>query len=255
VSTTINVAGRVDVVGWPERCRRLVTVRPRAAPLPTWDAEATVARVKPLREPVATATTPLDAVSRSWVEELALPPGQRDAAVGRLHAYLLRVARFELGRRQRALASVARAELDDLAVQAADDAVVAVLRKLPSYRGAGRFTTWAAKFAILEASVKARRRTWHGREIALDSDAWERLGATGPSDAGVERAEELEAIRDGIRVALTPHQREILVAAVLNDVPIDVLAERLGSTRGAVYKTLHDARRNLRAYLANMEAA
>ncbi|HSD01361.1 MAG TPA: sigma-70 family RNA polymerase sigma factor [Gaiellales bacterium] len=188
-------------------------------------------------EPAAAVTAPLDAASRSWVEELALPPGQRDPAVARLHAYLL------------------REDLDDLAVQAAEDALVAVLRKLPTFRGASRFTTWAAKFAILEASVKARRRTWQEREIALDPDAWERLGGDASATQGVEQAEELAAIRDGIRTALTPHQREILIAAVLNDVPIDVLAERLGSTRGAVYKTLHDARRNLRAHLAKMEAA
>jgi RNA polymerase sigma-70 factor (ECF subfamily) len=200
-------------------------------------------------------TAPLDAASRSWVEELALPPGPRDAAVARLHAYLLRVARFELARRRTALAGALREDLDDLAVQAADDALVAVLRKLPTFRGASRFTTWAAKFAILEASVKARRRTWQEREIALDPDAWERLGGDASAAQSVEQAEQLAAIRDGIRTALTPHQREILVAAVLNDVPIDVLAERLGSTRGAVYKTLHDARRNLRAHLARMEAA
>ena len=218
-------------------------------------AEATVRRVEPRRESAAASPAPLDAVSRSWVAELALPAGPRDEAVARLHAYLLRVARFELARRRDVLAGVMREGLDDLAVQAADDALVAVLRKLPTYRGASRFTTWAAKFAILEASVKARRRTWQEREIALDPNAWERLGGGGSAAAGVERAEELAAIRDGIRVALTPHQREILVAAVLNDVPIDVLAERLGSTRGAVYKTLHDARRNLRAYVARMEAA
>jgi RNA polymerase sigma-70 factor (ECF subfamily) len=33
-------------------------------------------------------------------------------------------------------------------------------------------------------------------------------------------------------------------------VPIDVLAERLATTRGALYKTLHDARRRLRGRLA-----
>jgi RNA polymerase sigma-70 factor, ECF subfamily len=216
---------------------------------------ATVRRVEPRGEPAAAVTAPLDAASRSWVEELALPPGPRDAAVARLHAYLLRVARFELARRRIPLAGALREDLEDLAVQAADDALVAVLRKLPTFRGASRFTTWAAKFAILEASVKARRRTWQEREIALDPDAWERLGGDASAAQSVEQAEQLAAIRDGIRTALTPHQREILVAAVLNDVPIDVLAERLGSTRGAVYKTLHDARRNLRAHLARMEAA
>ena len=107
-------------------------------------AEATVRRVEPRRESAAASPAPLDAVSRSWVEDLALPAGPRDEAVPRLHAYLLRVARFELARRRNVLAGVMREGLDDLAVQAADDALVAVLRKLPTYRGASRFTTWAA---------------------------------------------------------------------------------------------------------------
>jgi len=211
--------------------------------------------VEPLVEPAVVARAPLDAASRMWVDELGLPPGRRDEAVARLHAHLLRVARFELARRRAGLPAVSRRDLDDLAMQAADDALVAVLRKLPTYRGASRFTTWAAKFAILEASVKARRRVWHDRELTIEPEAWERFGAAGSASQGVEHAEQLEAIRDGISTALTPHQREILVAAALNEVPIDVLAERLGTTRGAIYKTLHDARRNLRAHLAKTEAA
>jgi RNA polymerase sigma-70 factor, ECF subfamily len=221
----------------------------------TPDTAATVGCVEPaVREEVVATRAPLDADSRSWVCDLALPPGRRDEAVGRLHAYLLRVARFELARRG-GLPAVTRRELDDLATQAADDAVVAILRKLPTYRGASRFTTWAAKFAILEAAVKARRRAWHDRELTLDAEAWEGFGGADSASQGFEQAERLDAIRDGIRTALTPHQREILVAAALNEVPIDVLAERLGTTRGAIYKTLHDARRNLRAHLARMEAA
>ncbi|MFL5838840.1 MAG: RNA polymerase sigma factor, partial [Thermoleophilaceae bacterium] len=65
-----------------------------------------------------------------------------------------------------------------------------------------------------------------------------------------EGGELLSALRDGIASVLTPHQREVLVATTLNGVPIDVLAERLGTTRGALYKTLHDARRKLKAHLA-----
>ncbi|HET7171171.1 MAG TPA: sigma-70 family RNA polymerase sigma factor [Gaiellales bacterium] len=210
--------------------------------------------MKPAPEPALAVREPLDADSRSWVDELGLPPGERDPAVARLHAYLVRVARFELRRRRSALPAASRRELDDLAVQAADDALFAVLRKLPTYRGASRFTTWAAKFAILEAAVKARRRAWHDRELTLEPEAWERFSAAGSAGRDIEQRERLEAIRDGIRTALTPHQREILVAAALNEFPIDVLAERLGTTRGAIYKTLHDARRNLRAHLAKMEA-
>ena len=62
----------------------------------------------------------------------------------------------------------------------------------------------------------------------------------------MERGELLADIARAIEEELTPHQREVLVALALNEVPIDVLAERLGTTRGALYKTLHDARRKLR---------
>ena len=67
----------------------------------------------------------------------------------------------------------------------------------------------------------------------------------------VETAELLRAIRDAVETELTGHQREVFVALALQEVPIDVLAERRGTTRGALYKTLHDARRRLRAALAD----
>ncbi len=144
-----------------------------------------------------------------------------------------------------------RTELDDLATQAADDALVAILAKLDSFRGASRFTTWAYKFVLLEAGVKARRRAWHGREVSLEPDAWSAVSDAGPSAQQLlEQSETLAAISDAVQTSLTPHQRAVFSALALNGVPIDVLAERLGTTRGALYKTLHDARRKLRAALA-----
>jgi RNA polymerase sigma-70 factor (ECF subfamily) len=144
-----------------------------------------------------------------------------------------------------------RGDDDDIALEAADDALVAVLARLDEFRGASRFTTWAYKFALLEAAVKVRRRAWQGREIPLEPETWSffaRERSTPSEDA--ERNELLEAVQDGIATALTPHQRQVLVALAVNGVPIDVLADRLGSTRGALYKTLHDARQKLRRHLA-----
>jgi RNA polymerase sigma-70 factor (ECF subfamily) len=142
-------------------------------------------------------------------------------------------------------------ELEDIATQAADDALMAVLSKLEQYRGASRFTTWAYKFALLEAGVRLRRRAWQGRELVLDPEAWPGFADRGesPHDA-LESDELLRALRSAIDDVLTPHQRMVFVALALNQVPIDVLAERLGTTRGALYKTLHDARRKLRRELA-----
>jgi RNA polymerase sigma-70 factor (ECF subfamily) len=194
------------------------------------------------------AAPPMD--SRDWIAALRGEAGDRDDAIGQLHELLLGAARSEVGRRRDALAHVRGEELDDIATQAADDALMAVLAKLDDFRGASRFTTWAYKFALLEAGVRLRRRAWQGREVVMEPDAWFALAAAGPSaQEEVERAAVLTALRDAIDNVLTPHQRRVFAALALNDVPIDVLAERLGTTRGALYKTLHDARKRLRAEL------
>ena len=173
----------------------------------------------------------------------------REAAVAALHDLLLKAARFEVARRRQALPQLSGDELDDLAQEAAADAALSVLRRLGDFRGESRFTTWAYKFALLEAAVKVRRRAWRDRELPLEPESWSQFEHPAPTPAAqAERKQLLRAIQEGI-ASLSPHQRQVLVALALNGVPIDVLAERLGSNRNALYKTLHDARRNLRAHL------
>ena len=189
--------------------------------------------------------------TEAWLASLSADGPRRDEAVARLHALLLRAARFEVGRRRAALAHVRGEELEDLATQAADDALMAVLSKLDTFRGASRFTTWAYKFALLEAGVKLRRRAWQGHEVVLAEEGWPSFADPGASaHERLEQGELLDALRRAVNGALTPHQREVFVALALNGVPIDVLAERLDTNRGALYKTLHDARRKLRRELA-----
>jgi RNA polymerase sigma-70 factor, ECF subfamily len=204
------------------------------------------------RLPMSAAASEHDdalADSSAWISALRHPV-ERDHAIARLHELLLHAARFEVSRRRGALSHVRGEELDDLALQAADDALVAVLRKLDDYRGASRFTTWAYKFALLEAGVRLRRRAWQEREVVLDPEVWPLMAdaGQGPEDQ-TETNELMLAITDAID-CLTEHQREVLVALALNGVPLDVLTERLNTTRGALYKTLHDARRKLRTELA-----
>ena len=200
----------------------------------------------------AAAGRSIDADSEAWVRQLSSVGHEREDAIERLHALLLRGARFEMGRRQARAAATGSGGFDDLAVQAADDALVAILRKLHTFRGESRFTTWAYKFALLEAAVKARRRPWQGRELPLEADGLAELQTDSRAcpSGRAEASELIEAVRDALAEVLTPHERAVLVAITLNDVPIDVLAERRNTTRGALYKTLHDARRKLRARLA-----
>ena len=191
-----------------------------------------------------------DDESREWVRSLRAQGRVRDEAVARLHALLLRAASFEVARRRPTLPHLRGDDLDDIANQAADDALVSVLRRLDDYSGASRFTTWAYKFALLEAAVKLRTRSWQGREVPLEPESWTVFSSAGlEPDEELEQTELLETLQQAVNELLTPHQRTVLVALALNGVPIDVLAERLRTTRGALYKTLHDARRKLRDHL------
>jgi RNA polymerase sigma-70 factor (ECF subfamily) len=193
----------------------------------------------------------LDLESQTWIDRLRPQSPQRDAAIVALHAHLLKAARHEVARRRASFPHLRGDDFDDLAQQSADDALVAVLGKLDDFRGDSRFTTWAYKFALFEAGTKLRRRAWQGREVPLRPESWSlfaQAGATPHEDA--ETAELLIALQNAMRTQLSAHQREVLVAVTLNDVPIDVLAERLNTTRGALYKTIHDARHKLRRALA-----
>ena len=186
-------------------------------------------------------------VEREWIAGLK---ARSPEAVERLHAVLLRAARFEVARRRPMLPHLRGNELEDIALEAADDALMAVLGRLDDFEGRSKFTTWVYKFALLEAAVKLRRRAWQGKEIPLEPESWSLLGSTALEPAEeTEQSELIAEIRHGIDETLTPHQRRVLVAIALNGVPVDVLAQRLGTTRGALYKTLHDARQRLRRYL------
>jgi RNA polymerase sigma-70 factor (ECF subfamily) len=196
----------------------------------------------------ATGSAPTQAVATEpydWVDALSTRGPVRDDALRRLHELLLRAASRQVRRMH---LTGGPDEADHVANQAADEALVAVLGKLGTFEGRSRFTTWAYKFAVLQASVEVRRRQWEHREVPLERDAL--IVATGPEPGLYAEASDLAAaVRKAIDEALSAHQRRIIVALVVDEVPIDVLAERLGSTRGAIYKTLHDARVRLRAAL------
>ncbi len=182
-----------------------------------------------------------------------LPAGaRREERVADLHSLLLRAARRECGRRRDWLGSVGGQELDDIAHQAADDALIAILRRLGDYQGESRFTTWAYKFVIFEVSGKFARHAWQRQPPAADEAVWDRLPdrLRAQPERDSEQREMLSVLRGLVESELTDRQRDVFVAAALNEESIDVLALRLNSNRNAVYKTLFDARKKLRAGLA-----
>lgn len=182
---------------------------------------------------------------------------EREAALAELHALLLAAARFEVERRRAFSPQLRGNDYDDLAQQSAGDALVAILARLDQFRGDSRFTTWAYKFALYEAAANLRKRAWQAREIPLAPQAWHEIvdAHRHSPQQSLENKDRLAALGDAIERDLTPHQREVLVALALNEVPIDVLAQRLNTTRGALYKVLHDGRQKLRAALSARDLA
>lgn len=210
-----------------------------AAPEPRPVAEAGTSSTG---EPVGHGTP------REWVAELTASGPEREVALAELHGFMVRAARHQVHRMRSQLPGFGAQQCRDLAWAAADDAMVACLAKLHTFEGRSRFTTWAYKFAILQAATEVRRQAWAFREVPLDD-----AGAGHSPDAGPEQVAEAHelatAVGRALDVALTAHQRRVAVALLIDNVPIDVLADRLGTTRGALYKTLHDARSRLRAHL------
>ena len=211
----------------------------------------TMATVNPVVDKTPRAARSVDPESAEWLGALASRGAQREAALARLHEMLLRVAQRECRRRGPRL-RVTGPELEDLAYQAAADALVAITRKLGQFRGESRFTTWAYKFVILEVSGKIGRHFWQNPCVPLDAEEWDKL----PDRFGFEPAHQAEwrdllaALRRAVDTELSPRQRQVFVAIMVNAVPVDALAIELSSNRNAIYKTMFDARRKLRAALA-----
>jgi RNA polymerase sigma-70 factor (ECF subfamily) len=192
----------------------------------------------------------LDEESAAWLRRLVAGGGEQQAAERELHATLVRIALAEV-RRRSASTPVTGPELDDLAHQAAADAMLAILPKLGDFRGESRFTTWAYRFVILEVSSKIGRHYWRNPPVPLDAGQWERL----PDRLGVDPEGHAEAagilaeVRRVVEEELTNHQRRVFTAVVVDGIPLDALAAKLGLRRNAIYKVIFDARRKIRRAL------
>ena len=185
---------------------------------------------------------------QDWVGALTSTGAEQDVALRALHELMVRAAAHQVWRMRGALPDSSPGTVDVIVNQAADEAMTALLAKLHTFEGRSRFTTWAFKFAILQAATEVRRLQWQHREVELrDLDVAE---LSVDSDSGPEQQAEgadlARALADSMRSCLTPHQRRVAIALLVDGVPIDVLAERLGSNRNALYKTVHDVRQRLR---------
>jgi RNA polymerase sigma-70 factor (ECF subfamily) len=191
-----------------------------------------------------------DPESAAWVRELGSGSPDFEAACRRLYVMLFKIARRETVRRSPAL-RLTGPELEDLAHQAAADALMRITRKIGEFRGDAQFKTWAFKFVILEVSTKVGRHFWRDHRVFSDGGETDRAPAAAGDEPlhQVEANELRDALGDAIDNALTERQRTVFVALAIDNVPMDALAAKLDTNRNAIYKAMFDARRNIRAHL------
>jgi RNA polymerase sigma factor (sigma-70 family) len=192
----------------------------------------------------------LDPESAAWVDALEDARGPRyEQACTRMYELLVRMAMSEAFRRGPRY-RVSHPDLDDLAYEAAADALMGITRKVHEFRGDAKFTTWIFRFVVLEVSNKLSRRFSYTSRTWLDSNEWAQV----PDHSSIEpvnhaQARELiEAVREAVDSALSSRQR-LVFTALVNGVPLETLASEMKTNRNALYKTMFDARRKLRAHL------
>lgn len=199
-----------------------------------------------------------DRNNEEWIASLRAEGQAAQAeALADLRKRLQRSIYFYLSQDRSDLRGLAAQELTQMAEDLAQDATLRVIDNLDKFRGESRFTTWANKIAIRLAISDLRRARYKDfslEELTADGEllpASSRLvTATSPTPEKVaERDDVMEKIEMALHEALTERQYQALVAIALKGIPMDVLAERMGTNRNALYKLIHDARRKLKSHL------
>lgn len=183
-----------------------------------------------------------------WCSQLAgLSP---DAALADLRGLLLRGLQFAL-----VSYSVTASDLEDFV----QDGLMKILQELPSYRGDARFTTWAQKVCVHVALTELRRRRW--RDVSLDdlvvtsemADFTPSVLMDSSADPGQAAPAKMmmATVQRIIAEELTERQRTAMMAVMQGGMPLQEVAERMGTNRNALYKLIHDGRRRLQKRMMN----
>ncbi len=180
------------------------------------------------------------------------------AALDDLRVYLRRGILYYLSHERSDLSELSSEELRQMAEDFSQDATLRILDNLDSFRGDSRFTTWAMKIGTRTAISELRRARYKDfslDELTADGEFQLKLegGDNNNQIVSPERATEqvnvLQIIQQALDEVLTERQKAALEAVTLRGIPMDIVAEQMGTNRNALYKLLHDARKKLRTHL------
>lgn len=201
----------------------------------------------------------LTRTNQDWILALSSKDERQESAIIELRGLLLRAALFTLVAHIHNLGDMDERDRVALAEDCAQMALQAVLDHLGEFRGDSLFTTWAYKFGVNIALTRAHRERWKKvslEAISEEDDALEWLPVreamrSPDSEKQSLRGEVGKLIHAVIREELTSRQRQVLKWIAFDDVPMDVVVERLDTNRNAVYKLLYDARLKVKRRLAS----
>lgn len=190
--------------------------------------------------------------SEQWVAELR-DEAARAEALEDLRKYLLRAVYVYLNRHRDDLSHLDHRELEQLAEDFVQDALLQILDKMDTFRSESKFTTWAYRFVINVAGAELRLHRWRTlsfealvsrEEIPLFTFVSDQR-APDPETVAV-RNQILELLNRIIHEDLTERQRFALVSIHFQGVPVPVVARELGTNPNSVYKLVYDARKKLK---------
>jgi RNA polymerase sigma-70 factor, ECF subfamily len=187
-----------------------------------------------------------------WLSALSGEGQGQEQAVKELRQLLRRAISSYLSRKSASIAHANDFGYEDLAEDCAQESVLLVQAKLNQFRGDSHFTTWAYAIAIRATLSELRRRRWQATvfEEARLGDSmppWP-IDALGP-ERSLEQRQAWSLLSELIETSLTPLQRKALIAHAFQEMPLDLVAEWLGTNRNSLYKLIHDARKRLKAAL------
>jgi RNA polymerase sigma-70 factor (ECF subfamily) len=201
------------------------------------------------RQPAASCPPTLASEDRHWVDWLADGGRNRERACRDLHAILLRAAEFEVAQRRDAH-HLGGADLDDIACQAASDALLRIIRKAGEFRGDSKFTTWATRFVGFEVRAKLRQHVYRHRTVGLAPEHDDQLAEANSDPYVHAEAQELaEAVRGVVKDRFSARQRTVFLALLVCDVTPADLGLQMGLNANAIYQIAFRARHCLRGQL------
>lgn len=209
-------------------------------------SDAALPPIVPLSRPRVSSET--GDANAEWVQGLTAVGLLHDKTMARLYILLLKIGYTEARRRNGRL-QLSGPELDDIVHQAAGDSAIAICKKIDTFRGDCRFTTWAYRFVALNVTSKISRHFWQRGTATLDeSGTWPSDPAEAP-EVQAESRDLADAVQRVFENDLTERQQRAFEAIAMRGLPVSEVATDLGSTPNAIYKTMFDARRKLRSGL------